>query len=62
MGARQESVKLAKLTILTSSKILDFMTEMDKRITVKDVEGLRVATITKDEGFKFYQESNAKLR
>ena len=62
MGARQESVKLAKLTILTSSKILDFMTEMDKRITVKDVEGLRVATITKDESFKFYQESNANLR
>lgn len=48
-------IELAKLIVLTSSKILDFMTEVDEIIIPnhKEVEGLTIAKITKDEGFEF---------
>jgi hypothetical protein len=48
-----ESINLARLIIRTSSNILGFLTEIDKKIEEPEVEGLIVAKITKQDGFQW---------
>jgi hypothetical protein len=48
-----ECIELARLTILTSGNILNLLTEMDKKITQKEVKDLMLAKITKNNGFEF---------
>jgi len=50
-----ECIQLAKLIIRTSSDILGFLTEIDKKIEKPEVKGLMVAKITKQDGFQWVE-------